>query len=230
MIIGEDARKAHIVKEVRVSEDETCDLYATKTAPGWTIAGAMEGKTDEQREVTANFIDSNKLLLHQVENFWNTEKIGLEDKVDRLASVEDRRAENILQKTTRMNEGHYETGLLWKNPQLPNNRKLAKARLRSLKRKFQKDSKLESKYRRTMQDYIDHGYPSKLSNLEAETTSSKTNYLPHHAMLNPNKPGKMRVVFDAPAYHEGTSLNQNLLQGPDMTNNLVGVLLRFRQD
>ena len=81
-----------------------------------------------------------------------------------------------------------------------------------------------------MQDYIDRGYARKLSNLEAETTSSKTNYLPHHAVLNPNKPGKVRVVFDATAKHEGTSLNQNLLQGPDMTNNLVGVLLRFRQD
>ena len=129
MIVGEDVRKAHIVKEVRVSEDENCDLYPTKTALGWTIAGTMEGKTDEQREVTVNFINSDKLLLCQVEHFWSTEKIGLKDKVDRLASVEDHRAENILQKTTRMTEGHYETGLLWKNdnPQLPNNRKLAEA-------------------------------------------------------------------------------------------------------
>lgn len=232
VIIGEDVRKAHIVKEVRVSEDENCDLYATKTALGWTIAGTMEGKTDEQREVSVNFIDSDKLLLRQVENFWSMEKIGLEDKVHRSASVEDRRAESILQKTTRMTEGHYETGLLWKNdnPQLPNNRKIAEARLSSLKRKFQKDPELEGKYRRTMQDYIDRGYARKLSNLEAKTTSSKTNYLPHHAVLNPNKPGKVRVVFDAAAKHEGTSLNQNLLQGPDMTNNLVGVLLRFRQD
>ena len=75
-------------------------------------------------------MDRDKLLLRQVENFWNTEKNGLEDRVDRLASVEDRRAENILQKTTRMTEGHYETGPLWKNdnPQLPNNRTSAEAR------------------------------------------------------------------------------------------------------
>ena len=232
VIIGEDVRKAHIVKEVRVSEDENCDLYATKTALAWTIAGTMEGKTNEQREDSVNFIDSDKLLFRRVENFWSTEKIGLEDKVHRLVSVEDRRAESILQRTTRMTEGHYKTGLLWKNdnPQLPNNRKVAELRLSSLKRKFQKDPELKSKYRRTMQDYIDRGYARKLSKLEGETTSSKTNYLPHHAVLNPNKPGKVRVVFDAAAKHEGTSLNQNLLQGPDMTCNLVGVLSRFRQD
>ena len=58
-----------------------------------------------------------------------------------------------------------------------------------------------------MQDYIDRGYARKLSNLEAEMTSLKTNYLPHHAVLNPNKPGKVRVVFDAAVEHEGTSLN-----------------------
>lgn len=39
-----------------------------------------------------------------------------------------------------------------------------------------------------------------------------------------------RVVFDCAAKFVETSLNDNLLQGPDLINNLVGVLLRFRQD
>ena len=48
-------------------------------------------------------------------------------------------------------------------------------------------------------------------------------------MTNPNKPGGLRIVFDAVAEFAGTSLNKNLLQGLDMTNSLFGVLLRFRQ-
>ena len=46
-------------------------------------------------------------------------------------------------------------------------------------------------------------------------------YLPHHAVLNPNKLGKVRVVFDAASKFDGDSLNGKLLTGPDLLNNLV---------
>ena len=55
-------------------------------------------------------------------------------------------------------------------------------------------------------------------------------YLPHHAVFHPQKPGKIRIVFDCSANNRGTSLNDQLLQGPDLTNSLVGVITRFRQD
>ena len=54
-------------------------------------------------------------------------------------------------------------------------------------------------------------------------------YLPHHPVVNPNKPGKVRRVFNRPSKFHGTSLNKSLLVGPDLLQNLVFVLLRFRQ-
>ena len=55
-------------------------------------------------------------------------------------------------------------------------------------------------------------------------------YLPHHPVTHPLKPEKVRVVFDCAAQFAHTSLNRQLLQGPDLTNNIVGVLTRFRQE
>ena len=54
-------------------------------------------------------------------------------------------------------------------------------------------------------------------------------YLPHHPFANPNKPEKVRRVANAASKFYGESLNSNLLTGPDLLNNLVGVLLRFRE-
>ncbi|XP_064641320.1 uncharacterized protein LOC135496114 [Lineus longissimus] len=55
-------------------------------------------------------------------------------------------------------------------------------------------------------------------------------YLPHHPVFNPKKPDKTRIVFDCAAKYKEISLNDNVLQGPDLTNKLVGILLIFRQD
>ena len=40
----------------------------------------------------------------------------------------------------------------------------------------------------------------------------------------------IRVVFDLHSEYKGTYLNKELLPGPDLTNQIIGVLLQFRQE
>lgn len=79
-----------------------------------------------------------------------------------------------------------------------------------------------------MNEHISKGFTQTLSPEEAAIETSYTWYLPHHLVINPNKPAKLRIVFDAAAEFETTSLNKKFIQGPDMTKSMVGVLLRFR--
>ena len=55
-------------------------------------------------------------------------------------------------------------------------------------------------------------------------------YLPHHPVTNSNKPGKLRRAANAASKFRVESLNSNLLTGPDLLENLVGILLRFRKN
>ena len=78
-----------------------------------------------------------------------------------------------------------------------------------------------------MKDIIAKGYVREST---TEAASGKTWYLPHHDVYHPNNPGKITVVFDLSADYKGKYLNRELLSGPDLTNQIVGVLLRFRED
>ena len=60
--------------------------------------------------------------------------------------------------------------------------------------------------------------------------TGKTWYLPHHGVYHTNKPGKIRMVFDLSAEYKGTCLNKELLPGPDLTNQIIGVLQRFGEE
>ena len=54
-------------------------------------------------------------------------------------------------------------------------------------------------------------------------------YIPHHPVVNAAKNTRVRIVFDCAAKYEGVALNEKVLQGPDLINGLLGILLRFRQ-
>ena len=48
--------------------------------------------------------------------------------------------------------------------------------------------------------------------------------------VSSNRPGKIRVKFNCSAEWHGISVNKSLISGPDLTNQIIGVLIKFRQE
>ena len=114
-----------------------------------------------------------------------------------------------------------------KDVNLPNNVVLALKKLNCLHRRFLKDNHFHEMYKTFIADMIAKEYAGKADN---NCKSGKTWYIPHHGVVHPAKPGKVCVVFDCSVKYRGTSLNNQLISGPDLTNQLVGVLTRFREE
>ena len=171
------------------------------------------------------------VLMHRLERLWNHDFQDLNSSEKVSNSVEDERALRVMEKSAKLVNGHYQVALPWRRepPDIPNNKIIAECRLRSLKNRLKKDDNMFERYTKAVQEYIDKGHAQKVPKEERDRDDGKVWYLPHHPVIHPAKPEKTRIVFDCPAKFDGQSLNDHLLSGPDLTNSLLGVLVRFRQ-
>jgi len=195
---------------------------------GWAVRGPLPA-ADNTSDINIHFGQcSDVILQQQLERLWTTDFSDVMHCDKPSMSIEDKKALKTMESSLVRENRHYQMGLPWREDDvsLPNNVALANVRLQQLKKKLYRDPLLHEKYAATMTDYIDKGYAKEITDSEV---TDRTLYLPHHPVTNENKPGKVRVVFDCAAKFRDVSLNSKLLQGPDLTKSLVGVLLRFRQ-
>ncbi|XP_078367158.1 uncharacterized protein LOC144651138 [Oculina patagonica] len=147
-------------------------------------------------------------------------------------STEDRRFLEIMEHgMTKDENGSWEAPLPLRHAvkDLPTSRGNAMKRLKSTRRTLERKPTMKAQYFAFMQKIFDHDH-AELVPAESLNSSKPCWYLPHFGIYHPKKPDKIRVVFDSAAECNGISLNSLLLSGPDLTNGLLGVLLRFRQN
>ncbi|XP_058817271.1 uncharacterized protein LOC131680575 [Topomyia yanbarensis] len=209
---------------------------AVKTRLGWTVCGGWKlhetlaaGQCAFHVCVDAEHSDEN---LHQaVKAYFAMDSLGITKSDKVILSSEDQRAENILKSRTQLVGNRYETGLLWRyeDIRLPDSREMALRRHQSLITRMDKDPFLAEALQQMISDYVAKGYARKLSDDELKQTFPRVWYLPVFPVTNPNKPGKVRLVWDAAAKSFGISLNSVLLKGPDYLCSLFAILLQFRE-
>ncbi|XP_013410717.1 uncharacterized protein LOC106173924 [Lingula anatina] len=238
ILIGNDHPEAHWRIEERRGDKK--QPYAIRTILGWTILGPTKRPNDG--DVTVNFIHADQVLgcdnslrgcdsiSIQLSKMYNSEFSESSVSSSQCMSLEDKKAKRIMDESVVFVDGHYQVTLPWKSDELlPNNKPAAEKRLNLLKRRLRRDENLREKYTQALQEYIDKGHAQKIDHRNLYNNSNSVWYLPHHPVIN-SKKSKIRVVFDCAAEYSGVYLNDSLLQGTDLTNSLIGVLLRFRQE
>ena len=185
---------------------------------------ALDGKLPCEDSLTKRKIE-DEILQEQLEKFWKTDFRDSVVSSSTSPSIEDKKALEKMERSLKM-------ALPWRTdpPYLPSNRSMVDRRAALLRKRLLRDQDLFSKYNTTMNGYIEQGHAVRVPTDELRPVDRPLWYFPHHPVMHPLKPEKVRVVFDCAAQFAQTSLNKQLLQGPDLTNRIVGVLSRFRQE
>ena len=230
LLIGYNCPQALAPRDfIRGNGDEP---FAQETDLGWCIVGRTACREETTTHKITHKITHKEQPLLMPEVIKALEADFPERKIEeKTMSQDDLKFMNIMQQSIcKEDTGHYVMPLPFRNgrPDLPNNKTTARQRLEGLKRRLKNQPRYLEDYRQFIDQMIDRGDAEEVPQTETEPRQSW--YIPHHGVYHPKKPNKIRVVFDCSARHRGTSLNDHLLQGPDLLNSLVGVLCRFRED
>lgn len=218
------------VKPLEIVDGNPDEPYAIRTKLGWAVNGPSHPSAFGNSK--KNYcIKTNAEIQEMITMMYNENFMDKEDIEEKGMSIEDRKWLTIVQDNTKKIGGHYEIPLPFKKPdlELPNNYPMALYRANSLKRKLCKDNKLFNDYKLCIDNLVKSKFVSRVDP-NIPTEKGRIWYVPHHGVYHPKKPEKVRIVFDCSAQYKNSSLNKSLLQGPDLTNSLIGVLLRFRQE
>ncbi len=170
-------------------------------------------------------------LIKKLQEYMTLESIGISSTQENEMKPLDRYAIEFFNSHVRFlpDRGCYEVALIFNpdhKPFIPNEYQ-AKLRFLSLEKKFARYPEFRDQYKAYMEKYFDNG---DVELVRAELHGAPRYYLPHSAVFNPQSPTtKCRVVFDASAKTpSGTSLNDCLLKGPNMIQDMLALLVRFR--
>ncbi|XP_051792767.1 uncharacterized protein LOC127530320 [Acanthochromis polyacanthus] len=230
LLIGYNCSRALAPRQVILGGEN--EPYAVRTDLGWSVVGCSSPHLDSSCSTNV----CHRIAVRELPPVTPSDAIKVLESDFQDASKDGRKTvsqddilfleilKDSIQKNT---SGHYEMPLPFKErPHLPDNKQLAVVRLNHLKRKLLKNETYKEHYMKFMSEVIGKGDAEEVHHEGKE--GERWYIIPHHGVYHSKKPDKLRVVFDCSAKHRGVSLNNHLLSGPDMINNLAGVLIRFR--
>ncbi|XP_064623033.1 uncharacterized protein LOC135485150 [Lineus longissimus] len=205
---------------------------------GTVIFGAMA----VNHGMTHGLYQVSLLKPVDMSTFWSTEEMGValnpccagvkksQDKP--LGLIEKREATMIRDSATKVGN-RWMIPLPWRRDpaEFPDNYNQAKAKLVSTEKRLMRNPEHWKMYDGQIKALVEKGSARKLTQEEIQTHTGPVHYISHHAVYSPEKKTTpCRIVFNSAASYQGHVLNEYLRKGPDLLNNLLGVLTRFPEN
>ena len=227
LLIGVDHARLHN-GEIR----EAGHCTARRSPVGWVLFG-----TTLKDAVHTHTVLHVKLTGPvDLTDFWTVEADGLKSEFCHCqrSSLTHQEAveEELIRSSARKVGKQWEIAYPWsKDPDLlPDNKIQAEKILSSTEKRLAKNPKHAEAYDKQIKEMEEMGFSRKLTADEINKYQGPVHYISHHAVVRPEKKSTpIRIVFNSSATFKGHCLNDYWHKGPDLLNNLFGVLLRFRE-
>jgi hypothetical protein len=216
----------NLLSDGRISQSGH-QLHFQETKLGWVIAGSIKLKESLKTSCHLSAL-SQSTLEKQVAKFRILEEISHKNN---LSSDELQCEDHFQNNFARDENGRFIVRLPFKNNKydLGSSLEQTKKRFYSVERKLNNSQReLRQPYSNFMKEYLELGHMELVPSGEIDKRNSC--YLPHHAVIKDSSTTtKLRVVFDGSSKtSNGLSLNDNLLPGPNLQQDLFLILARFR--
>ncbi|XP_058445759.1 uncharacterized protein LOC131426960 [Malaya genurostris] len=217
-----------ILDEGKVKDDFGMPV-AVNSLFGWLVAGQIGNSFTIQCSTAVMNLYTDIDVDRTLRQFWEIEEIV---KPKHL-TVEEKKTVEIFQSTHQRDDaGRFTVRLPMNDSSLTLGESLPAAiqRLKAMERRFSSDPNFKNLYSEFMTEYLRLGHMERVPTDEINIAPDKRYYLPHHAVLKEDSStSKLRVVFDGSCRTStGVSLNEKLLVGPNVNEELFVVLTRFR--
>ncbi|KAF0751198.1 Uncharacterized protein FWK35_00016915, partial [Aphis craccivora] len=204
-----------------------------ETRLGWIIAGPIpkcKNNTDRENITLLSEIVINN-LEDQISKFWRLETVSNNKN---NYTMEEKACQAYFNQTVRQGvDGKFIVKLPFKIEikELGNSYPAALRRFFFLEKRLKFNPVLKLEYIKFMEEYIELNHMDVVLENEEKKIGVNDYFLPHHAVINTNSTTtRLRVVFDASCKTDiGLSLNDALLKGPTIQEELITILARFRK-
>jgi len=207
--------------------------------------GGTHPKLTERTEKVIQDIEVAHIKAAKIDDFYESESLGISCQPKcgnckcgecpiggKQYTLQQERELAMIEGNLRIEEERWYVSYPWKRSptELPNNYSSAFGMLKSTEKRLSKNQELATKYQDQIDDMLARGVARKMPEEEIQEYTGPQYYIAHHEVLSGSESTPCRLVFNSSAKFNGHVLNDYWAKGPDMLNNLLGVLLRFREN